>query len=402
MEVFVARQPIFDKHQRVFAYELLYRTGNINASHFCDEDAATSEVVANSFLIIGIEAITGGKKAFINFTGNLLDSEFAKLLPKELVAIEILENIEPDAETVSACKKLKEMGYTLVLDDFVYDSRFEPLIKLADIIKVDFLNTPANERREIVKRLEGHRIKFLAEKVETLDEFLMAIEAGYEYFQGYFFSKPVVVSGRDMPTYKLNYFRILQEINGSEPDFDRLEAIIIRDVSLTFKLLKYINSAAYGLKSKIKSIKQALVLLGTAEIRKWISLVALKAVSDDKPDELMRSSVLRARFGEVLAQKAGMADFQSEIFLMGLFSMVDALTDTILAEVINSLPLSEEVKAALMGQPSKYTDIYEIIKSYEKGDWDTFYGLAFKINMEVSDVPDMFIKSLEWTDRLLA
>ncbi|HWI54942.1 MAG TPA: HDOD domain-containing protein [Desulfobacteria bacterium] len=402
MEVFVARQPIFDKNQNVFAYELLYRTGDNNQAQFSDEDMATSHVVANSFLVIGIESITGGKRAFINFTGNLLDSEFVSLLPRELVSIEILENVTPDEATVSACRRLKEMGYTLVLDDFVYALEYEPLIKLADIIKVDFLNTPEVERKEIVKRLKGYGIKFLAEKVETPDDFKMAVEAGYEYFQGYFFSKPVVVSGRDMPIYNVNYFRILQEVNQPEPDFDRLEAIIMRDVSLTYKLLQYINSATHGLKSKIKSIKHALVLLGTTEIRKWISLVALKGVSEDKPDELMRSSVVRARFGEFLAPKVGFGDSKSEIFLMGLFSMIDALTDTSLVKVMQNLPLPEEVKTALLGQPGKYSDVFGLIKSYEKGEWDTFYGLAFKVKLEIGDIPDMFIKSLEWTDRLLA
>lgn len=400
MEVFVARQPIFDRHIQVYAYELLYRKGNSTSSEITDFDTATSEVVTNSLLLIGIESLTGGRKAFINFTRNLLENEFAATFPRNLVAIEILETIEPDESLISACKRLKELGYTLVLDDFIYDKKYDPLVKLVDIIKIDFLTTPMDQCRDIVQKFRRNNIKFIAEKVETLEEFQQALEMGYDYFQGYFFSKPVTVSGRDMPASKSAYLRLIKEINEQEPDFDRVEQIIRRDVSLAYKLLKFINSAAYGFKSKITSIKHALVMLGVGEIKKWTSLVALKSISEDKPDEIMRLSIVRARFGELLAEILGLSHLMSDMFLMGLFSMIDTLTDKPLIYVISELPLPPDVKNAIMGNHSTHRTIFDIVLAYERGDWVTFHQLAGGCNLDFTLVPDLFVDTLNWTDQL--
>lgn len=400
MEIFVARQPIFDRQKRVYAYELLYRKANIASANITDFDNATSEVVTNSMLLIGIESLTGGKKAFINFTRNLLENEFAVVFPPNLVAVEILETIEPDEIIINACKKLKQMGYTLVLDDFVYSEKFDPLVKIADIIKIDFLNTPMNYRRLIVEKFKKNNIKFVAEKVETQEDFQQAVDMGYDFFQGYFFSKPVVVSGRDMPSSKIGYLRLISEVNKQVPDFDEIEDIIRRDLSLAFKLLKYINSASYGFKSNIKSIKHALVLLGVSEIKKWVSLVALKSFSEDKPDEIMRSSTVRARFGELLTEKMGLENLKSDIFMMGLFSMIDTLTGMPLDLILSDLPLPSEVKDAILGKQGTLYNIFNIILAYEKGDWVTFYYLAEKYDLDLAEIPNLFVQTLNWTDQL--
>lgn len=400
MEVFVARQPIFDVQQKVYAYELLYRVGSENHFNQSEGDYATAEVIANSFLLIGIEALTGGKRAFINFTKNLLESEIAANLPRDLIAIELLEDIEPNEEAINACKHLKQLGYMVVLDDFIYDDRYKPLIELADIIKVDFLKTSITEQRDIVRRIGSTKVKFLAEKVETRETFEQAREMGYDYFQGYFFAKPEILKGTDVPSYKLNYLEILRETNETEPDFGRIEFNIRRDISLSFKLLKYINSASYGLRNRIYSIRQALVLLGIDEIKKWIALVALKVMSEGKPDEIIRSSIIRARFGELLAPKVGFANLSSEMFLMGLFSMIDALIDKPMDEIVNDLPISEDIKGALLGRPVLHREIYELILYYEKGDWNSFSDCAKKLQLEVNDVPEAFVKSIEWADQL--
>lgn len=399
MEFFLARQPIFDEKQRVYAYELLYRVGYNNFYANSDGDKATSEVVSNSFLLLGLETLTGGKRAFINFTKNLLQNGMPTILPKQLIAVEILEDVERSQEIISICKKLKQMGYMLVLDDYI-DDVDEPLLKLVEIIKVDFLKTPLKERKDIVRRHRNLQVKFLAEKVETREDFEQAVKWGYTYFQGYFFSKPVILSGRDVPAYKDSYLKILQETNKAEPNFDRIESIISRDVSLSYKMLKYINSAAYGFINKIRSLRQALVMLGMAEIKKWVSLVALKAMAEDKPDEIVKSSVVRARFGELLAPKVGMADLSSEFFLMGLFSMIDALMDRPLADIITDLPIWPDIKDALIGKQGIYRDVYELILAYEKGDWNTFCDLANKLNLNVNEVPQLFIESLDWADQM--
>jgi len=313
VETFVARQPIIDRNEKIFAYELLFRQGNETSYSSVDGDKATGDVISNSFLTIGMDTLTGGKRGFINFTTNLIKNKIAYSLPKEYVGIEILENIEPDQEIILACKELKEAGYLIVLDDFVFEPKFRPLIELADIIKVDFLSTDVQERRNIIRRLGSGKIKFLAEKVETRDDFEQALQMGYSYFQGYYFYKPVVISGKAIPLFKLNYLRLMGEINNPNVDFDKITAFIRGDVSLSYNLLKFINSSVFGFKTKINSIKQALVLLGLSEVRKWASIMVLQNLGEDKPDALIVNSVVRATFGEALALKTTLKHQASNI-----------------------------------------------------------------------------------------
>jgi c-di-GMP-related signal transduction protein len=211
MEVFLARQPIFNKHQEVVAYELLFRVGSENSYNHINGDEATLDVISSSFLLIGMDALTGGKRAFINFTGNLIKADVATILPKNLIVVEVLENVKFDDEILASCRKLKKLGYTLALDDFVYNRQFIELIKLADIIKVDFLQTKGEDRRAIIQNVYCPSVKFLAEKVETKEDFEEAVALGYSYFQGYFFSKPVIISVKQIPSNKLSYIKLLRD-----------------------------------------------------------------------------------------------------------------------------------------------------------------------------------------------
>ena len=209
MNIFVARQPIFDRFKKLFGYELLFRNGSKNYYEHVDGDEASNTVIANSFLTMGMQTVTGGKRAFINFTTNLLKNKVATSLPKDMIAVEILEDVEPDEEIILACRNLKELGYLIVLDDFVYHPRFQPLIELADIIKVDFLSTSYEERISILQQIGSTRIKFLAEKVETLEQYEEAFQLGFSYFQGYYFSQPIILSAKEIQNSKLNYMRLL-------------------------------------------------------------------------------------------------------------------------------------------------------------------------------------------------
>ncbi len=403
MEVFVARQPIFNRQQKVYGYELLYRLGmdNFYNNPAGDGDRATSEVIANSFLLIGLDALTGGKRAFINFTENLLKNEVATILPKEVVAIEILENIEVDDKVVNACIKLKKLGYPLVLDDFVLDERFKPLVELADIIKIDFMECDIREKMDVIRRFGSAGVQLLAEKVETTEMFKEAFEMGYSYFQGYFFSRPIILTGQDIPGYKINYLQALEEVNRPEMDFDRLEGIIKRDVSLSYKLLKYINSAAFGFRSKIDSIKHALVLLGIQEIKNWVSLIILRGMGEDKPDEITTSSILRAKFSELIAPKVGLQERSSDLFLMGMFSMIDALISRPMTDILDELPIAEDIKRALLGKECRYRDLYELILAYEKGNWEEFSALATRIKLDEAEVPKIYLQSLAWANQVM-
>lgn len=402
MDVFVARQPIFGRKLNVYAYELLYRFGaEAKAYAHPDGDRATMEVIADTLLLIGLGTLTGGKKAFINFTENLLKSDIANILPKDFVAIEILEEVEPNDEVMWACRKLKQSGYTLVLDDFVPDAKHQPFIDIADIIKIDFKTTAVRTHDKLAVWLKGRNIRLLAEKVETRSAFEQARKLGYSYFQGYFFSKPVIISSRDVPAYKINYLRIIQEVNRPDFDFSRLESIFRRDVSLSYKLLNYINSAAFGFRNQISSIKHALVMLGITEIKKWISLVALRGIAADKPDEIISSSLIRARFGELIAPLVGLRNNSSDIFLMGMFAMIDALIGRPMAECLAELPLADEIKSALLGQPSAYREVLSLIFAYEKGDWDRFSKHAAALRLSEAEVPSLYLESLNWANQLM-
>ncbi|GAB4372327.1 MAG: HDOD domain-containing protein [Calditrichia bacterium] len=396
MEVMVARQPIFNHKQKVIAYELLFRNGFNNYFDYGDGDQATSQVLHNSFISIGMESLTRNTKAFINFTRNLLVDEVATIFPRELMVVEILETVEPDEAVIRACQRLKERGFTLVLDDFVFDPKFRPLIKLADIIKVDFLSTPWEECRRMVQRFDSPKIKFLAEKVETREALERAIQFGYHYFQGYFFSKPVIVSGRDIPGFKLIYLQLLQELHKQDFNYSKLESLIKKDVSLSYKLLKLINSSFFGLQRDIQSIRQALVLLGEREIRKWVTVIALSGMAQDKPEELIVTSLLHARFAESLAPLINMQTQSSELFLLGLFSLIDAFVDRPKSEILKGLPISDNVKSALLGEENPYRQVYDLIVAYERGNWVETAKFASQLNMDAQSISRLYLDSTKW------
>ncbi|MBW2053690.1 MAG: HDOD domain-containing protein [Deltaproteobacteria bacterium] len=310
--------------------------------------------------------------------------------------------MEPDEEVEAACKKLKEAGYMLALDDFADHEDYASLLSMADVIKVDFLTTGVEERKSLVERYGSRDIKMLAEKVETRDEFKQALELGYSYFQGYFFSKPVIISDKDIPTFKLNYLRLLQEVSRPDFSFDRVEDIIKSEVSLSNKLLKYLNSAFFGFRTEIRSIRQALTLLGEVEARKWISLTALAGMSEDKPGELIRMAIIRAKFCELLACEVGFNNRKSDLFLLGVFSMVDAIMDRSAGEIVEEISLAEDVKDALLGEENRLRKIFNLVVAYEKGEWETVADLSagFKIDEDVS--PGLYLNSIAWAEQIFS
>src|SRR5262245_16950807 len=282
MDAFVARQPIFDRNCGVFGYELLFRAGSANAYSGNDGDKASSTVISDSLHVHGLESLTAGKKGFINVTRRLLLQDLITVLPSKLTVVELLESITPDPEVIQACRKLRQAGYIVAMDDFVFDPKYAELLHEVDIIKVDFMGTTSEQRSRFAESFKSNGTRLLAEKIESRNEFDEALRLGYALFQGYFFCKPQVVQGKDVPTSQLGYLRFLQQVNAPEINFDNLEQIIKSELSLSYKLLKYLNSASFGLRSKVTSIKQALVLLGVRPLRKWASLMALSSLRSDK------------------------------------------------------------------------------------------------------------------------
>jgi len=403
MDVFVARQPIFTKNQKIFGYELLFRNSLDNAYNCNDGDQATSDVICNSFFAIGMDNLTGGKRAFINFTENLLIKEIPMLLPKELVVVEILENVEPTIELIEACKKLKEAGYLLALDDFVFQPKFVPLLNLADIIKIDFLSTTGHDRKRVMQDVGNRGIKFLAEKVETRADFEQAVKLGYAYFQGYFFSKPIVLKGKDIPTNKVNQLRVIRVLRELEKEnfkFGAIEQFIMYDVTLSYQLLRFINSVAFSLANEISSVKQALVLLGKNEIFKWVSLIVMRTVGDNKTDGILVTSLTRAKFCELIAEKAGLKEREPELFMMGMFSLIDVFIRRPLKAILAELPISEDVKGALLGENNKLSQVYRLTLAYERAEWADFTMYAANLGIKEEDIPDYYKKAVAWADEI--
>jgi c-di-GMP-related signal transduction protein len=397
VEIYIARQPIFDHRQKVYGYELLFRSGLDNVFRHADPDQATSKVIADGFFLLGMRLLTAGARAFINITRDILLKEYVSLMPRDQIVVEVLETIEPDEEVVSACEKLKRDGYLLAVDDFVYDDRYQPLLRSVDFIKVDFLTTPPGERLNLVRRFAPLGIRLLAEKVETQDVFREALEMGYTYFQGYFFSKPVIISGRDIPGFKLHYLKILQEIRRPEMDFRKLGELIKQEVSLSYKLLRYINSSYFGMRNKVHSLPQALILLGETEIKKWISLVAVASMGEDKPEELVVQAVSRARFCEALASAPGFSRRSEDLFFMGMFSLLDAILDRPLPELLEEIPLDADIRDALLGRENALKRILDCVVAYEKGEWERVSEKAGRLGLEESVLSKGYLEALEWT-----
>jgi len=402
-EIFLARQPIFTKNEKTYGYELLFRSGLENV--YTGEDSVTStlHVLTAAFTSFHIEEVVNYKKAFINFPEKLLIDATPKLFPKDILIVEVLEDVEPTNEVIESLKELKNEGYLIALDDFVYREGLLPLVELADIIKVDFFLTKGEGRGIVIEELlsANPHLSFLAEKVETREEFEQGKKFGYKYFQGYFFTKPVIISTHDVPAYKVTYLRLLKEVRNENLDFNKIEEIIKTDASLPYKLLKYINSAHFALKNEIKSLKQALVLLGIEGIRKWLTVVLLGNLSEDKPEEIAALSLLRARFCELLGEKIGIGkDRLGEAFLVGLFSMIDVMVGRPKSEVLEDITLPQDVKDALLGRPNIFKDILDLVMAWEevKEEDIIYYSEKFKIRREIID--GLYWEALRWATEI--
>lgn len=401
MHVFMARQPIFDKKNNVIGYELLFRNGYENAYNSVDGNEATLQVIANSFYEFDFKAVTDNKKAYINFTEKLIKEEIATILPTENVVIEILETVEPTEEIINACKKLKEKGFTLALDDFVYDKKYRKLVEIVDIIKVDFLITKGFERKKIFDLLEVNKnIKFLAEKVENVEEYNEAIYFGYTYFQGYYFSKPVILSTQTVSPNKNTALKIMKLINDKGFNYVDLETLILQDVSLSYKLTKLINSSAYYIKNKITSIKYAIAFLGEKEIVKWLYVVLLHDLKERNPEELIRVSLQRARFCELICS---MSKYKQKAFLAymtGMFSVMDAILNCSMDKVIQDLNVFDEVKDALLGEENELNTILKLAVSFGRGEWADSEAYAEKIEADINQISGVYFDVIVWVDNI--
>ncbi len=372
---YVARQPVLDKKLNTWGYELLFRAGFKNS--FADNidgvdgDTATMSIINNA-LLGNISNHTRDERSLINFTRSLIVDDYALLLNKENVIIEILEDVIPDKKVVDSCRKLKEKGYTLALDDFFFNKDYHELLKLADIVKLDFVAASVDELKAIVKKIKSYNVTILAEKVETQDDYNFAVSQGCELFQGYFFGKPVMIKRENIKESKFSKLRLISEVNSNAFNIDNIENIIKSDPVLTLRLLKYLNSAFFSFRSEVKSIHQAIAMLGPKRIKRWTTVVSAADLNEGKPIELLKESFFRAKFCETIGQNIESNIFLDDFFLMGLLSYVDAFFGQPKEVLVGDLPLSNNIKHALLGheQKSMLANSLELAQALELGLWD--------------------------------
>ncbi len=404
-DVFVARQPIFDPDRRVYAYELLFRaSASAPAASLVDGNAATRAVIANALFTFGIRDILSGRPGFFNFTREHLLMDYTGILDPRQTVIEVLETVDPDEEVIRACRRLKAQGYTLALDDFIAKDLANPLGELADIIKVDFRGTTQAEQGLVAGHFRRRGVRLLAEKVETAEEFSFARQQGYSLFQGYFFARPETMTGKRVPESKKQYHSLLCALNRPDFDFQEVEAAIKYDLSLTHKFLLFLNSANFGFRQRIRSIRHALVLLGEQQVRTWVSLAVVASMGADKPPELIVTGTIRARFCERLGAVAGLGERGNSLFLVGLFSVMDALMGMPLEEVLAGLPMEQDVLDVLLGEcgdGNRLVQVHALVLAYERGEWAKVVECAEKLGVRETAIRPVYEEAVQLATKIL-
>jgi EAL and modified HD-GYP domain-containing signal transduction protein len=389
---YVARQPIFDREEKVFGYELLFRDGLENA--FTGDNDEASRATLDRSLLMGLDVLCDGRRAFVNCTRDTLIKGLVTLLPSTITVVEILESVPSDPDVLAACQSLKDAGYLIALDDYVADDPREALAEIADIIKVEMQLTTEEQRLALIKRFGPTRCRLLAEKIETHAEFVRARDQGFVYFQGYFFRRPEMMNTHDMPANRMNYLRMLQEVSRPDLDSGALEKLIKAEASVCYRLLRYLNSAIFGFKSEIHSVRHALSMLGERDVRRWVRLVAAVGAGQETTSDLVLSALVRARFGELLSARVPHGD--SDLFLLGLLSLIDAMLEMPMEEVLEKLPLDRETKAVLLGQPSLLRPVYQLMLARESGEWAASAELSRSLHLDNDDVAGFYWQAQQW------
>lgn len=377
----------------MFGYELLFRDGIENFFRATDSEAAARSTL-DSTLLMGFDVLCDGHRGFINCTRDLLLKDGITLLPADHTVVEVLENVEADDLVIAACERLKVAGYTIALDDYVTNDRRGQLTALADILKVDFERTTRAEQAALVKRYAPAGRRMLAEKVETQEQFVVAQDMGFVYFQGYFFRRPEVLKAREIPTNRVNYLRMLAAVSKDELDLRELEQIIKTEASVLYRLLRYLNSPMFGMRNEIHSIRHALAILGEREIRRWIRLVTLVSAGLQKSSDLVLSALVRAHFCELLSMKIPRP--QSDLFLVGMVSMMDAILEIPMDEILAKIALDKDTKSVLSGGGGRLQPIYELMLAQEAGNWQAAKESADKLRISESEAGELWWQAMQW------
>ena len=394
---YVARQPIMDSRSRVHGYELLFRAGP-EAAFRGDGDLATRTMLDNT-VIFGLEKLTGGLPAFVNCTLESLTGDLVQVLPPSMTVLEILEDLEPTPELIAACRKLKSAGFRLALDDFTWKPELAPLVELADYIKVDFILTGAAKRKTLLKKLHGLSVALIAEKVETQEEFKQAREEGFALFQGYYFCRPVLMENRKVPANRLSQIEILQLLRSDHVELLQLTQLVKRDASLTYRLLRLVNSPMCAVRQEIRSVQSALLAVGEDAFRRIATLAITSELNGNQPAEILRMAFVRGRFCERAAKLRG-PEWKEQFFL-GLLSLLPAMLRVPMAELTPALPLRREILRALEGADSPERSLLTWLESYERGDWAACDEVVQAYGLDHDELLRCSLEAMLWAEGAL-
>ncbi len=391
--IFLGRQPIFDRVRNVIGYELLHRSGPMNQATFDDPDDATRQVAANALVEMGIDQLTSGGLAFINVTRSFLLDGLYRALPAHRVVLELLENEHVDDQLLGALKDIHREGYRFALDDFSLNSTHNGLVERSAIVKVDLPQCSPQELIDLVDRLKARGALLLAEKVESPEDFAICHALGFDLFQGYFFTRPQVLSSHRITSNRLAVLQLLAELSSPENDVEELGSIISRDVGLTYRTLRLANSGFFSLPKQVQDIRQALVMLGLNAINNLAVLIAFTTI-DDKPHELTLVALVRARMAEQLADQLYLD--RRAAFTVGMLSVLDALLDAPMATIVEQLPLTPEVRSALVHHNGELGTLLEAVVGYERGEPEK----ADNLDIPAEVTARAYMQSVTWAESL--
>jgi EAL and modified HD-GYP domain-containing signal transduction protein len=399
MYFYAARQPILDKDKNLFAYELLFRDSIDNVFPEIDPDEATTKMIEASNFNIGLSEFTGNKPAFINFTLDTLSRGYPETLTTDEVVIEVLETVKPGKKLLAICRDLHSKGYTIALDDYIHQSVWLHFYPYIQIIKVDWQDTSIDTIKEIKSAITKFpHIKLLAEKVETYEEYNNALELGFELFQGFFFAKPEMVKTKNLSPSQMAMAELLYETSKTELDLESITAVFEHDITLSYKLLRYANSPIFKRRSEISTIKQALVILGSGELKRFLGLMFASNVNPDKPTELINAAMTRAKFCELVAEEITVKIDTSIAFLTGLLSLIDAIVDENLESILEKLPLAQEIKDTLLTRKGVMAALIKLVELIERAEWEKATIVMEKLGLEKSRVVKDYNQAIAWAD----
>ncbi len=391
---YLARQPIMDRNGHVHGYELLFRAGP--SEGFSGDGIAATRTMLDNLVIFGADRLTGGLPMFVNCTQESLLNDLVLVLQPEQTVLELLETLTPTVELLTSCRKLKARGFRLALDDFVWKSEWLPFVELADYVKVDLSTTSREERLRLVRNLRGFEARLVAERVENEQELAEAKAEGFTLFQGYYFCRPVLIENRAIPANHLIHLEMLHAVHDDPLDIGRISKLVKRDASLTYRLLRVVNSPLYGTRKEITSIQGALVMIGDEMFRRLATLTIASEIVGERPTELLRMAYLRGRFCELAA--AAMGQDPTEQYLLGILSLLPAMLRVPMEQIAKSMPLRGAVRDALLGETNAERTTLEWILCYEGARWDACDKLAEEAGLKPRELTDTYTAALLWAE----